>query len=392
MRSIWRHKVLLLSNIEYMSIYLCRYNLPPLIPILMKIFQMNHGDAGILASISLISYTVMLFPSGLIGDAIDPKRVLIFGAGISAASNFAFTLTQDLKTALIIQFINGLGQGMIWGPLTRIVSNHYIGGKIELAMSALLFSSNIGPMITYVFSSYTATEYGWKTAFIYPSIILTIITFMFWILIKESSNNVRYMNNSTSIIKGTLSLIITNRNIWLMAIAYACYMFIYRSLLTWLPTYLMEVMGVTLYQASIIGGLPTLIGTITMFLGAWLTDKNRSIKYKLIIIVSFAISIPLLWSLQLTLNKGLNIITLCLIFASLNLGSSLYFAYTPKYFSKEIVGAASGFIDCIAYIGSSIGVLIIGIIYDVFLSYNPAFTLLASIAIIGTIIAIIIPQ
>gem|GEM_PF-5544537 len=44
-----RFKTLVLSSFEYLMLYLCRYNLPPVLPILMIFFQMSHGDVGTLA-------------------------------------------------------------------------------------------------------------------------------------------------------------------------------------------------------------------------------------------------------------------------------------------------------------------------------------------------------
>lgn len=74
-----RFKTLVLSSFEYLMLYLCRYNLPPVLPILMIFFQMSHGDVGTLASAGLVSYAIMLFPAGLLGDTIGPKRVIVLG-------------------------------------------------------------------------------------------------------------------------------------------------------------------------------------------------------------------------------------------------------------------------------------------------------------------------
>ncbi|MBS7608972.1 hypothetical protein KEJ19_00165 [Candidatus Bathyarchaeota archaeon] len=54
------------------------------------------------------------------------------------------------------------------------------------------------------------------------------------------------------------------------------------------------------------------------------------------------------------------------------------------------MGTASSFIDGFAYVGGFLGVLVIGIVYDIFLSYTPAFALLTLIAGIGMTIALLI--
>ncbi|MBS7608973.1 hypothetical protein KEJ19_00170 [Candidatus Bathyarchaeota archaeon] len=42
------------------------------------------------------------------------------------------------------------------------------------------------------------------------------------------------------VMRERIRLILFNRNVWMVALAYACYMCIFRSLLAWLPTYLTE--------------------------------------------------------------------------------------------------------------------------------------------------------
>lgn len=76
-----------------------------------------------------------------------------------------------------------------------------------------------------------------------------------------------------------------------------------------------------------------------------------------------------------------------MIFAFLGLGGSLYFAYSPVYLSKEVVGTASGFIDSLAYVGSFLGILLMGLIFDACFSYDPVFIILTTIAGAGMIIS-----
>ncbi|MEM3027226.1 MAG: MFS transporter [Candidatus Bathyarchaeia archaeon] len=394
-----RLKTLVLSSIDYLTLYLCRYNLPPVLPILMALYQMSHGDVGALASAGLVSYAIMLFPAGLLGDTIGPKRVIIIGNIISSLSNIAFsfsTLTTPLlgfSIGLVIQFLNGLGQGMVWGPLTRLVSDLYSKDSeaMGLAMSLLLLPANVGPTVAYVLSGYLAMDYSWRTSFLFPSFLLLVVTGIFWLSIKDPSNRHRIDSSKGSLVtRERIRLILFDRNVWLVALAYACYMGIFRGLLAWLPTYLTEKIHMSPFQASILGGLSTLTGAGSMFIGAWLTGVEFKRRFKFAMAISFALSAPALWILPYTVEENMVLVMFSLIFAFLGFGGSIYFTYSPIFLPKEAVGTASGFIDGVAYIGGFVGVLAIGIAYDVFLSYAPAFAFLTLMAGSGMVIALLI--
>ena len=169
-------------------------------------------------------------------------------------------------------------------------------------------------------------------------------------------------------------------------------MYISRCLLIWLPTYLVEETHLSPFSASILGGLATLSGIGPMFIGARLANMKTKGRNNLIIALSFALTIPVIWMLP-RIADATQILTLfSMVFAFLNLGGSLYFSYSPVFLSKEVVGTASGFIDSLAYVGSFLGIILTGLIFDAYLSYDPVFILLTIIAGAGMIISSLIKK
>ncbi len=387
-----KHRVLLCSCLEYLAFYLCRYNLPPVLPVLIAHFNVTHGEIGTLASMGFVSYAIILLPAGFLGDAFGSQKVVTLGAIVSVISNILFSYASSFPTALAFQFLNGLGQGMAWGPLTRLISDRYPKENIELVMSILLVPPNIGPTLAYTVSSYLATNYDWRAAFLYPPAALLVLTGLFWLLIKNQPSHLSGKEDEHISIKERFSLVLSNRNLWFIALAYSCYMYISRCLLIWLPTYLVEETHLSPFSASILGGLATLSGIGPMFIGARLANMKTKGRNNLIIALSFALTIPVIWMLP-RIADATQILTLfSMVFAFLNLGGSLYFSYSPVFLSKEVVGTASGFIDSLAYVGSFLGIILTGLIFDAYLSYDPVFILLTIIAGAGMIISSLIKK
>jgi sugar phosphate permease len=365
--------------------------LPPILPVLTQYFNVSHGEIGALASVSFISYAIILLPAGFLGDALGSKKVVALGAMVSVISNIVFSQVSSFSTALVIQFFNGLGQGMAWGPLTRLISDRYSKKRMRLVMSILLVPPNVGPVLAYATSSYLATEYDWRAAFLYPSFVLLISTCLFWLLIKNKPFHILRGENRRMPVKERICLIFYNRNLWFIALAYSCYMCISRSLLVWLPTYFSEEFHLSPFFASFFGGLVVFNGIIPMFVGSYLGDVKLKGRNRLVIASSFALAIPVLWMLPQISDVTQVLMLYSMIFAFLGLGGSLYYAYCPIFLPREIVGTATGFIDSLAYIVSFLGTLSTGAILDAG-SYDSVFTLLIIMAGAGIIFSLLIKE
>ncbi|MFQ6080722.1 MAG: MFS transporter [Candidatus Bathyarchaeia archaeon] len=380
------HRVLIVSSLEYVSFYLCRFNLAPVLPILMNYFKITHGEAGALASVIFISYAIALFPAGILGDRFGPKKVITLGAAISMLSSVSFPYTSLFSHALVIQFCNGFGQGMAWGPLTRLMSNWYPKEKMGFVMSVLSVPPAVGPVLAYVAAGYFATVYGWRTAFWYPSFALLVLTFFFWALVRDRPSGALEKRKGFST-KGRISSVASSRGVWLVAFAYLCLSACGRGILVWLPTYLTERAGLSLPLASILGGMVTLSGIGTMFFGTWLADVKLGGRKKVVIVLSFISAVPTMITLPYLVDFNWVLVAFGLTFAFLYFGGGLYFAYPPLLLPIEAVGTAAGLIDTLGYVGNFLGTLLIGLVFDAYHSYDPVFMILALVAIVGSAIA-----
>jgi len=375
-------KTLLVSSIHYEAYYLCRFNLAPVLPLLIAGFGFSHSEAGVLTSMLFISYALILLPAGILGDIIGPRAVITLGAVISAVMNVLFSQSTSFIPMLAIQFANGLGQGMAWGPLIRLMANWYPREKMGFVISLLSIPPSLGPTMAYILSGYLASVYGWKMAFQIPSIILIATSLIFILLVKDrpsSSPPSREWSRT-----GFLELL-KNHKIWLVAISYFALWGATRSLSVWMPTFLVERAGMSLMAASTIGGVISLPGIPSMFVGTWLSDVRLRGRKNIVILFSLAAPIPILLLLPLIQGQILLLCLLALSFALFYLAGGLYFSYPSVLVAKEQVGTASGIIDVLGYVGNFLGILVMGIMVDLFHSYSPMFLVSAAISFVGAV-------
>jgi predicted MFS family arabinose efflux permease len=71
---------------------------------------------------------------------------------------------------------------------------------------------------------------------------------------------------------------LANRNIWLIALAFGCFNFVFMPLATYYPTFLSQVQGYSLADASTIASVSTVMVLVSAPLAGWLSDRIGSRK------------------------------------------------------------------------------------------------------------------
>jgi len=375
-------RTLLVASIQYQAYYLCRFNLAPILPLLIIQLGLTHSEAGALGSMLFVSYALILFPAGILGDLLGPRAIITIGALLSAAMNILFSYSMSFPSMLAIQFVNGLGQGMAWGPLTRLMANWYPRERMSFVMSLLSIPPALGPPAAYVLTGYLASFYSWKTAFQVPSVILTMTSLIFVLLARDGpSSSSRNLSWSR---KAFLELL-RKREIWLVGVTYLMLSGAIRGLLVWLPTFLVERTGMTLMTASVLGGVVSLPGIPSMFVGTWVSDVKLHGRKSIVIATSLLAPIPILLSLLFVRDQMTLLALISSLFTLFYSAGGLYFAYPSILVPTGQVGAGSGLIDMLGYVGNFLGTMAIGIVVDIFKSYDPMFLILAGMAVIGAL-------
>jgi len=373
-------RMLLVSSIQYQAYYLCRFNLAPVLPLLIMQFGLTHSEAGALGSMLFLSYALILFPAGILGDLLGPRVIITLGAIVSAAMNVLFAYSTSFASMLIIQFVNGLGQGMAWGPLTRLMANWYPRERMGFVMSLLSIPPALGPPAAYVLAGYLASVYDWKTAFQVPSMILAATSLLFALLARDKPSS---SPHGLSWSRSAFFELLRNREIWLVGVTYLALSGAIRGLLVWLPTFLVERTGMMLMAASALAGLVSLPGIPSMFVGTWVSDVKLRGRKNVVIAASLLAPVPILLLLPIVANQMLLLWLLASLFALFYSAGGLYFAYPSVLLPVEQVGAGSGLIDMLGYVGNFLGTMTIGIAVEASKSYDLMFLILAVMALVG---------
>ncbi|MCE7043647.1 MFS transporter [Dyadobacter sp. CY312] len=110
--------------------------LGPIIPDIVRDFNLSLGLAGFLPFAFFVAYGVMSIPSGLLVEKYGEKKVLLWAFMVAFAGAFLFAVIPGFSIALLSLFLIGIGMAMLQvviNPLLRVA-----GGEEKFAFNSVM--------------------------------------------------------------------------------------------------------------------------------------------------------------------------------------------------------------------------------------------------------------
>ena len=370
----YRWGILEATFLGYAGFYLVRNNLSVVSKELEGALGYTHSMIGSILAVTAISYGVGKFILGSWSDRSDPRKFMAVGMLLTALVNIAFGSASNYYVHMGLWSLNGFVQGMGWPPCGRSMGHWYSVRERGVFFSIWNTSHNLGGGIAGVLAAYAAGHFGWQAAFYFPAAIALVGSLYLFLRLRDTPQSVglppieEYKNDYTEEeLKhglqerelGTRELlfdyVLSNKYVWLLAVANFFAYIVRYSMLDWGPMYLREVKEATLNDGGFavliieFGGIPS-----TIFFG-WISDKmngRRGMVGTLCMIpiaVAFAI-IALTPAGHLWLDMCMLAVIGCFIYPVLNLITIAALDLT----SKKAIGCAAGFIGMFGYIGRTV--------------------------------------
>jgi OPA family glycerol-3-phosphate transporter-like MFS transporter len=366
---IYRWRIFESAFIGYAMFYVVRNNLGVVAKEMGEALSYDKSMLGDIMAATAIAYGIGKLLMGYLSDHSNPRKFMFAGLLLTAGCNFAFGAAENFKVHLALWTLNGLIQGMGYGPCARGLGHWYTYRERGTIFGVWNMSHNLGGGLVGVIAAACALRWGWPSAFFVPGLIATIAAFYLLWRMRDTPQSVglpsieefknEYPPEEKERHERELSFrelfvthILTNRMLWLIAFA-NFFVYIARySMLDWGPTYLKEMKQATLLG----GGFSTLVlefaGAAGMLSMGWISDRaggRRGMVSVLCLIPLMGAFAGLIWT-----PPGMLWLDMCL------LALVGFLVYVPVMFlgvmsldltSKKAVGTAAGFVGLFGYIG-----------------------------------------
>ena len=393
--------VLFLTWLLFGMYYVNRFNYSPMIPLLKADLGISNAQAGWLMALFFISYTIFQLPSGFLGDRFGPRKVLTWGAVISIAGNLIFSQATSFGILSLGQLVNGLGQSMGWTSSLKLIVSWFPRSRRATAIGVFATCVTGGSSVGIRLSGLLGDHLGWRSSFIVPPVLMAIVAALFWLMIKDTprekglpdfDDEIYLERQIESDPRSRLSLVLTNRILWSVALVYFCFVYVQFGCLVWIPSFLKEGYAMSVDRASALAALVLLPGVFASPLAGFLSDHYFGGKRKPLILMGMLIlalsTFLLSRDVSITLAAGL----LAIVGLMIIMPDVLLAAYPSDILSRKLSATGMGFLTTFTSIAGIITTPLSGKIIDLFDSYAAVFFSFAVVALSGTLLTLCIRE
>ena len=239
----YNYTVLMITWLGWISIYLARSVLPPVLPVLTEEMGLTHTQSGLLETAYLIGYIISKVPAGGLSKRFGAKRVLAGSMIGYGASTLLISSAQGYSHVFILRFLVGLFQGVHLPVANALLSDRF-GSKQGKAIGFNESGANVGNTLAFPVAVSILSVWGWRVAFIalsIPAFILAAVTFA---LMKPEEENSDVSETSNDDLREYSRVLIP------LALSHATYNLVLRTTFTFIPSFLVEFRGLAITSAG----------------------------------------------------------------------------------------------------------------------------------------------
>ncbi|MBR2020067.1 MAG: MFS transporter [Clostridia bacterium] len=345
-----------LCSISYFAVYIARNILSAVTPQMVE-QGISEVYIGSISSLYFVFYAVGQLINGVIGDKIRAKWMISFGLFGAGVTNLLFShLIATPALATLVYALTGFFLSMIYGPMTKVVSENTEPLHATRCSLGYTFASFFGSPTAGLLASFLA----WQGVFAASSAVLFVMAAMgvLCFTLFERRGVVRYGQYKPTK-KGVGNIgVLLRRQIVKFSLISILTGVVRTSVVFWLPTYISQFLGYSAKTSAKHFTAATLVISLTAFVAVFVYEKLGHNMDKTILMM-FSCSAFFFAGTYFLRHPAVNLVCIVLaIMASNGAASMLWSRYCPSLRDTGMVSSATGFLDFLSYMAAAAANLI----------------------------------
>ena len=343
-----------LCSVSYLAVYIARNILGAVTP---QMVEQGYTEAfiGRISSLYFYTYAFGQLINGAIGDKIKAKYMICLGLLGAALTNFLFSqVATNALGATVVYGSTGLFLSMIYGPMTKVVSENTDPLYATRCSLGYTFASFFGSPTAGVL----AATLVWQSVFAVSSGVLAAMSIVGFLCFTnmERRGIVQYGQYKPKK-TGNIKVLLEHRIVKFTIVSVLTGV-VRTSVVFWLPTYIAQHLGFSSTTAATLFTVATFVISTTAFVAVFTYEKlGRNIDKT--ILLMFSVSATMFLLTYLVKVPALNIVCIVLAIMSSNgAASMLWSRYCPSLRDTGMVSSATGFLDFMSYMAAATANLI----------------------------------
>lgn len=365
--------------------FIARQALSVMAPVLRTVFHLSNAAYGKIVSALGFGMMTGEFPMGYLMDRLGARLGLTAAIAWWSTATGCFALAGSGVALGLSQFWKGTGECAAYSGGVKTVTRLFEKKDRTLAIGIFNGGSVIGATLAVPVIVYLLQHYGFRVAFLVPSIAGFLWIPSWWIMYGQEwrapSQGVQPPVSAHELLG--------NSSAWAVML---CRFFIgpvMQFYWYWTPSYLFNARHMSMTEIGFIAWIPFLMGDVGGIAGGWtagllirrgftVRNTRRMLMYGSALVCLLSFTVPYLHGISPVMA------ILCLTIAADNFLSAHMFAAVTDLFPDHQVGRAAGLMGIAGGLSGMLFPLLTGILVDR-ISYTPVFALVGLMPLAGTI-------
>ncbi len=399
--------MLISFGLTYLFFYNGRQNINLVLSQMATELGSTTSAMGVVSSALFWCYAFGQLINGRLGAHFGYKKFMMFGVAASAVLNVIISFTSSITVITVLWGLNGFCQSMVWSNGLGVLNKWWPKKKRGFASGLATAFSGVAQVVTYLTINWCLAlnpEWGWRAAFRYPVIpmVLMLIAFALFFHTKpedvglpafeeeDSELQQQYEAMTTEIEnKGYLypyKVLFSQPKVILFCLISAIAGVGRYGLLTWVPTYFQEQMGLSVKEGIFSSILLPIGQSCAMFVFPFITDKLfKGKREPMLILASIVTFFGMITFPFITAQTPASIMLFVVGVSGMVTG--VIWAIAGDMGGRTLSSTVVGVLDWAVYMGAAIQAMIFGFVKDSF-GWPAVFITIGSLYVIMLILTL----
>ena len=362
-----------------------RVALPAVLPQIKAEFAVGTATAGFALTVLWFAYAGMQFPSGVVADRIGERRLLIAGIALGTVCLGIFYAAPVFAVFLLACGAFGVGAGLFGTPRDMLLSRTF-PETVNTAYTVTFAAGSVGAAALPFVVTALASRFGWRTAVLgLLPLFAVVLVALGRVVPSTERTDGDGLSPRETVVRTAAAL--ADRTVLLASAGMVLFIFTYQSILSFLPTYLVEVKGLDQGVAAALFGLLFVFAAVAQPVSGTLADRYGERPTILVLVVLSTVTLVALPFVDA--GPGLTVLV-PLLGVRIAIGP-LTSAYVVRELPEAVQGSGWGLLRTVFFGVGSTGSAVVGLFADAGL-FDAAFLLLSGLTGVIVVFWLLLPS
>ena len=351
----YSYTVLLITWTGWISIYLAKGVLPPVLPVLAEELGLTHAQSGLLETAYLVGYIASKMPAGVLSSRFGARRVLAASMLGYGAATFLVSRATGFTGIFLMRFLVGLFQGVHLPVANALLSDRF-GARQGRAIGFNESGANIGNTLAFPLTVTILSSLGWRYAFMFLSLPAFLLSAAAFTIMRDERPAPSTPGSAPS---GRF------RDYWRVllpfALGHGAYNLVLRTTFTFTPSFLVEFRGLDVAAAGMVAATLPFAGIFAKMASGLLAER---LGRRLSICGPSALSAVFLATLVVFPSGSYLAANLLLLGLTLYSFSPIIYSSTTASLPSEYKSLGLGAVTVVGNVVGAISTSIVGALID----------------------------